>query len=89
MNPEDIDPQSLPEGLSHILVEIPYGGLKFDPKAYLEAKGVAVESRKIITDDNGNRWLIVSVNMVDIRKLILELYEKGLSGNIRGINLKL
>lgn len=89
MNPEDIDPHSLPEGFSHILIEIPFGGLRFDPEAYLEAQGVAVESRNMVTDDNGNHWLIVSVNKGDVRKLILELYEKGLSGNIRGINLKL
>ncbi|MBI5238464.1 MAG: hypothetical protein HY887_08600 [Deltaproteobacteria bacterium] len=88
MDPEDFALQCLPQGLSHILIEIPERGLKFDPRAYLENKGVWVESQMVHADDNGRKWLIVSLMMSDIRKLILELIEKGLAGNIRGINLK-
>ncbi|AFM24827.1 hypothetical protein [Desulfomonile tiedjei] len=88
MGPEDFALQRLPQGLSHILIEIPQRGLKFDPRSYLENRGVSVESQIVHVDDNDRQWLIVSVLMEDIRKLILELIEKGLSGNIRGINLK-
>lgn len=49
---------------------------------------MSVESQIVHVDDNSRQWLIVSVLMADIRKLILELIEKGLTGNIRGINLK-
>lgn len=88
MGPDDFALQCLPQGLSHILIEIPEKGLKFDPRAYLEKKGVWVESQIVHSDDNGRKWLIVSLMMSDIRKLILELIEKGLAGNIRGINLR-
>lgn len=88
MGSEGLDLQCLSEGLSHILIEIPEGGLKFDPQAYLEEKGTPVEKQVVCTDHEGHRWLIVSLTMSDISKLILELIEKGLSGNIRGINLK-
>lgn len=88
MGPEDFALQCLPRGLSHILIEIPERGLKFDPRTYLEDKGVSVESQVVHADEKGRNWLIVSVMMRDIRKLILELIEKGLAGNIRGINFK-
>jgi hypothetical protein len=88
MGPEDFALQCLPPGLSHILIEIPERGLIFDPRAYLEDKGVSIESQIVHADDKGRKWLIVSLMMEDIRKLILELIEKGLAGNIRGINLK-
>jgi len=88
MGPDDFALQCLPQGLSHILIEIPERGLKFDPRMYLEDKGVPVESQMVHADETGRNWLIVSVMMRDIRKLILELIEKGLAGNIRGINLK-
>ena len=88
MSSEDLDLQCLSEGLSHILIEIPESGLKFNPRAYLEEKGTSVEKQVICTDHDGHKWLIVSLTMSDISKLILELIEKGLSGNIRGINLK-
>jgi hypothetical protein len=88
MGPEDYALQCLPQGLSHILIEIPERGLKFDPRTYLEDKGVPVNSQMVHEDDSGRKWLIVSLMMRDIRKLILELLEKGLAGNIRGINLK-
>jgi hypothetical protein len=88
MGPEDFVLQRLPQGLSHILIEIPERGLKFDPRLYLENRGVSVENQIVHVDDNDREWLIVSVLMKDIRKLILELIEKGLAGNIRGINLK-
>jgi hypothetical protein len=88
MGPDDFALQCLPQGLSHILIEIPERGLKFDPLSYLEDKGVPVESQMVHADEKGRNWLIVSVMMQDIRKLILELLEKGLAGNIRGINLK-
>jgi hypothetical protein len=88
MVPEDFVLHRLPQGLSHILIEIPARGLKFDPCTYLEDMGVVVESRTVHADDSGRRWLIVSLMMDDVRKLVLEFIEKGLSGNIRGLNVK-
>ena len=88
MDPEDYALQYLPQGLSHILVEISDRGLKFDPQAYLEEKGVPIESQIVHIDDAGRTWLIVSLKISDVRKLILEFIEKGLAANIRGINLK-
>lgn len=88
MDPEDYALQCLPQGLSHILVEISDKGLKFDPQAYLEDKGVPIASQIVHVDDSGRKWLIMSLTLSDVRKLILEFIEKGLAANIRGINLK-
>jgi hypothetical protein len=88
MAPERFDPESLPHGWSHILIEVPPEGLRFDPRGYLSEKGVPVEKETVCSDDDGRTWLILSLAVSDIGKLILELIEKGLSGNIRGINLK-
>jgi len=89
MAQERFDPESLPRGWSHILIEIPPGGLPFDPRGYLSEKGVPVEKETECGDADGRTWLILSLKVSDIGKLILELIEKGLSGNIRGINLKI
>jgi hypothetical protein len=88
MAQDTFDPETLPHQWSHILIEVPAGGLRFDPRGYLHGKGVQVEKETICTDDDGRTWLILSLAMSDIGKLILELIEKGLSGNIRGIDLK-
>jgi len=85
---ERFDPENLPHGWSHILIEVPAEGLRFDPRGYLHGKGVSVEKETLCTDDEGRTWLILSLAVSEIGKLILELIEKGLSGNVRGINLK-
>jgi hypothetical protein len=82
------DTKTLPQDLSHILIEIPAGGLAFDPRPYLARRGVLVEEEARSSDTKGRNWLILSIRSSDISQLVLELIEKGLSGNIQGINAK-
>lgn len=79
---------NLPQDLSHIRVQIPENGFSFDVGEYLSRRGVTIETEASSIDDNGREWLIVSVSVPDVTQLVLELVEKGLSGNIQGINAK-
>lgn len=80
--------ENLPEELSHLLVELARGGLPFDLKEYLARRGVAVVKESYLSDELGRTWWIISVNQPEIGELVLELVEKGLSGNLQGINAK-
>jgi hypothetical protein len=82
------DIRTLPQDMSHILIEEPAGGFSFDPREYLSQRGVRVEEEALSSDAKGRNWLILSIRSADISQLVLELIEKGLSGNIQGINAK-
>lgn len=79
---------NLPQDLSHIRVQVPQKGFGFDVGEYLSRKGVTIETESTSIDHDGREWLTVSVSVPDVTQLVLELVEKGLSGNIQGINAK-
>lgn len=83
-----VDTTTLPQDLSHILIHVPATGLAFDPREYLTQRGVRIEGEALSSDKRGRDWLILSIRSRDISRLVLELIEKGLSGNIQGINAK-
>lgn len=82
------DIKMLPQDMSHILIEVPPGGLGFDPLQYLSQKGVRVEEAASSSDKRGRNWLILSIRSSDVSQLVLELIERGLSSNIQGINAR-
>jgi hypothetical protein len=74
--------------VSHLLVElgdknIP-GGLRY----FLHQKGIAIEEETTLNDEQGRSWIVLSLPLADISQLVLELIEKGFSGNIQGINAR-
>lgn len=79
---------SLPQHLSHILVQVPENGFGFDVREHLSRRGVTVETEASSVDDDGHEWLVISVSVPDVSQLVLEFVEKGLSSNIQGINAK-
>lgn len=74
--------------MSHVLIEVPPGGLPFDPREYLRQRDVRIEEEALSSDNRGRNWLILSIRSSDINQLVLELIEKGLSGNIQAISAK-
>lgn len=74
--------------VSHLLLEMggenPPGALRY----YLHQQGIAVQDEKTLQDEQGRIWLVLSIPRNDISQLVLELIEKGFSGNIQGINAR-
>jgi len=79
---------TLPGEVSHLLVEM--GGKKLPGtlRSYLHERGFAVQQETTLEDDQGRIWLVLSIHEADISQLVLELIEKGFSGNIQGINAR-
>lgn len=82
------DIKNLAQDMSHVLIELPPGGLAFDPRQYLMQRDVRVEEEAVSSDNRGRNWLIFSIRCSDVSQLVLELIERGLSSNIQGINAK-
>jgi hypothetical protein len=79
---------SLPGEASHLLLEIGGNKLPGALRSYLRERGIAVQQETTLEDDQGRNWLVLSISLADISQLVLELIEKGFSGNIQGINAR-
>ena len=73
---------------SHLLVEMVGGNLPGALRYYLHQRGIAIHDERTLEDDQGRHWLVLSIPLADISQLVLELIEKGFSGNIQGINAR-
>jgi hypothetical protein len=74
--------------VSHLLVEMAGDNLPGALRSYLHLQGIAVQDEKTLSDEQGRSWLVLSIPRSDISQLVLELIEKGFSGNIQGINAR-
>jgi hypothetical protein len=79
---------SLPGAASHLLVEMAGKNLLGALRHYLHQHGIAIQGETTLEDDQGRNWLVLSIPQADISQLVLELIEKGFSGNIQGINAR-
>ncbi|MGE5839412.1 MAG: hypothetical protein ACM34H_05715, partial [Deltaproteobacteria bacterium] len=77
---------TLSRDVSHLLVGMfeksPAGAVR----SHLLQQGIAVQEETTFEDEQGRTWLVLSIPLADISHLVLELIEKGISGNIQGIN---
>ncbi|MBI5583035.1 MAG: hypothetical protein HY892_04365 [Deltaproteobacteria bacterium] len=73
---------------SHLLVERGDKNLPGGLRNHLRQKGIAVEGETTLDDEQGRTWIVLSIPLADISQLVLELIEKGFSGNIQGINAR-
>jgi hypothetical protein len=80
--------KELPEWQSHLMVEMPEAGLTFDFRGHLDKKGISVVGETIVHDEKRSKWLIFSVSVPNISEMVLEFFEKGFRGNIRGIDAR-
>ncbi len=80
--------EDLPGWQSHLMVEMPEAGLTFDFRSHLNQKGISVIGQTIVHDEKKSKWLIFSVSVPNISDLVLEFFEKGFRGNIRGIDAR-
>ncbi|MBM3299580.1 MAG: hypothetical protein FJY85_06480 [Deltaproteobacteria bacterium] len=80
--------KDLPEWQSHLMVEMPEAGLTFDFRGYFNVKGISLMGETIVHDEKRSKWLIFSVSVPNIGQFMLDLIEKGFTGNIRGIDAK-
>ena len=74
--------------VSHLLVELVGENLPGMLRHYLHQRGIAIHDERTLQDDQGRSWLVLSISLADISQLVLELLEKGFSGNIQGINAR-
>lgn len=57
-------------------------------RQYLRQRKVPVAKEWSLLDDQGRNWFVFSISLPDISQLVLELIEKGIGTNIKGINPK-
>lgn len=74
--------------VSHLLLEVGGNNPPGDLRYYLHQQGIAIQDEKTLLDEQGRNWLVFSIPRNDISQLVLELVEKGFSGNIQGINAR-
>lgn len=74
--------------VSHLLVEMGGDDLPGALRAYFHRQGITIEDERTLQDEQGRNWLVLSIPRRDISQLVLELIEKGFSGNIQGINAR-
>lgn len=79
---------TLPGEVSHLLVEMVEKKMSGALRTYLHGRGINVQQETTLEDDQGRDWLVLSIPQADISQLVLELIEKGFSGNIQGINAR-
>jgi hypothetical protein len=79
---------SLTGAVSHLLVELVEIKLSGALRSYLRERGIPIREETTLEDDQGRTWLVLSIPLADISQLVLELIEKGFSGNIQGINAR-
>lgn len=72
--------------VSHLLVGMFERSSAGAVRSFLLQKGIAVQEETTFEDEQGRTWLVFSIPLADISHLVLELIEKGISGNIQGIN---
>lgn len=79
---------TLTADFSHLLVEMAGKNLPGALRSYLHQRGIAIQEEATLNDDQGRTWLAFSIPLADISQLVLELIEKGISGNVQGINAR-
>jgi len=72
--------------LSHILLESSDEEVPREVRDYFRSKGAPIVEESVISDEKGRKWLVLSVPVSDVTPLVLEILEKGLGENVRGIN---
>jgi hypothetical protein len=74
--------------VSHLLVEMGDNNLPGGLRYFFHQKGITIEEETTLNDEQGRTWIVLSIPLADISQLVLELIEKGFSGNIQGINAR-
>jgi hypothetical protein len=77
---------TLSRDVSHLVVGMFEKSPAVAVRSYLLQQGIAVQEETTFEDEQGRTWLVLSIPLADISHLVLELIEKGISGNIQGIN---
>jgi hypothetical protein len=76
----------LPSDKSHLLVEAVDGEALNRVHAYLDTQGIRFEQNRAFRDDEGRLWMVLSLPLPDVGRIVLDLLEKGFGSKIQGIN---